>query len=325
MTTKNKNNFIPISVKGKKKVLAPLNIINNKSINSSSTKESIKNNESQKDLFISMEKIEIDCENDKKEDAIFLAKLSESEKFFFEVKAKDIYDFLKSIHLIRYIESFIQDGFETKEDLMEIQEDYFQENKNFNKNQQKRILAKAKEYLDEFIKNNKSINLSNSMDKIEDEQNIKILKNEKSSLVETGVGGDVGGGSSGENFKNLNIYNRCWSCFNKIKNDGIEIKYKESIITKTLRFCSEKCKKKFEGLIYINCDNCQIKYDKSKGDFIHNNYHFHSESCRDEFLNKNININKIDNDNNDNIKIIDLPNIINETDENNIYDPMNDF
>lgn len=33
---------------------------------------------------------------------------------------------------------------------MEIQEDYFEENKNFNKSQQKKILLKAKEYLNEY-------------------------------------------------------------------------------------------------------------------------------------------------------------------------------
>ena len=38
-----KNTILPISVKGKKKLLAPLNI-NNKSVTSTSTKDSIKEN-----------------------------------------------------------------------------------------------------------------------------------------------------------------------------------------------------------------------------------------------------------------------------------------
>ena len=132
MTTKFKNNVLPISVKGKKKLLAPINI-NNKNIASTRLKNVLKESESKKDqLYTSREKFELDCDIDKKDDAIFLSKLSEKEKFFYEIKAKDIYDFLKSINLIRYIDSFINDGFETKEDLMEIQEDYFEENKNFN-------------------------------------------------------------------------------------------------------------------------------------------------------------------------------------------------
>ena len=315
MTTKNKNNFIPISVKGKKKVLAPLNIINNKSINSSSTKESNKNNESQKDLFISMEKIEIDCENDKKEDAIFLAKLSESEKFFFEVKAKDIYDFLKSIHLIRYIESFIQDGFETKEDLMEIQEDYFQENKNFNKYQQKKILNKAKELLDEYNNKNTNTNLLSTNNSINFDKSISLI-NEKKDKNFSEIG--IGNGDINNYYNTNNIINRCWNCFNKLKEKNyIEIRYKESMITKIVRFCSEKCKNKFEMNIYEICEKCKIKYDKSKGDYIYQDKHFHSQKCLNEFLGYN----EINHDNDNNINKIKEE----ENEDEDIYDPMNDF
>ena len=141
MSNNDNTNIIPISIKGRKKLLTPLNI--NKSTTSISTKDS----------NISQEEINID--NDKKLDLIFLSKLSEREKTFFEVKATDIYNFLKDINLLRYIESFINDGFETKEDLMEIREDYFQENKNFNKNQQKKILNKVQELLNS---NNNNIN-----------------------------------------------------------------------------------------------------------------------------------------------------------------------
>ena len=321
------NKILPISVKGKKKLLAPINI-NNKSVTSTSTKESMKETESKKEqLYTSREKFELDCDNDKKEDEIFLSKLSEREKFFYEIKAKDIYDFLKSLNLIRYIDSFINDGFETKEDLMEIQADYFEENKNFNKNQQKKILLKAKEYLNEYTQNNiqKSIEINNNINRISDEDP-KIMDNikenerkedKKKNFTETGVGGrDIN-----EYFNNTNIFNRCWSCFNKLKdNNYIEIKYEGSIVTRVVRFCSEKCKNKFEINIYTTCDNCDMKYDKSKGEFIYKNNHFHSKKCLDEFINKNIdkekdleyntNLNKYTN------KLVT---------DNNIYDPMNDF
>ena len=132
----NNNNIISMSIKGKRKLLAPINKKNNQSQQSISTKDSI-----------NLSKSELDNDNDKKEDMIFLSKLTEREKTFFEVRASDIYNFLKDLNLIRYIESFINDGFETKEDLMEIQEDYFQENQNFNKNQQKKILTKAKRFI----------------------------------------------------------------------------------------------------------------------------------------------------------------------------------
>ncbi len=316
MSTKYKNNVLPISVKGKKKLLTPLNINNNKNVTSTITKdtikESVKEPESKKDQFYtSREKFELDCDNDKKEDAIFLSKLPEREKFFYEVKAKDIYDFLKSINLIRYIDSFINDGFETKEDLMEIQEDYFEENQNFNKNQQKKILLKAKEYLKEYNDNITNNNKINNLIMTGD-------KKENKNFVEMGVGG----GDISEYLNNTNSFNRCWTCFNKLKDKKyIEVKYKDSIVTRIVRFCSEKCKNKFEENIYTICDNCYIKYDKSKGDFIYKNYHFHSQKCLDDYVNNNFgnednfdsNIN-IDNYSNNNIK-----------DYNNIYDPMNDF
>ena len=134
---------------------------------STNIKESIKESESKKDqLYISREKFELDCDIDKKDDAIFLSKLSERELDFYKKRAKVIYDFLKSINLIRYIDSFIKDGFESKEDLMEIQEDYFEENKSFNKNQQKKILLKAKEYLNEYNKQNIQNNIIYNDDNI---------------------------------------------------------------------------------------------------------------------------------------------------------------
>lgn len=132
-------------------------------------------------MYSTREKFELDCDNDKKEDAIFLSKLSERVKTFYEIRAKDIYDFLKSINLIRYIDSFINDGFESKEDLMEIQEDYFEENKNFNKSQQKKILLKAKEYLNEY--NEKNFQNNNPNNSIIFNNDGKLISNN----IETGI------------------------------------------------------------------------------------------------------------------------------------------
>ena len=272
-------------------------------------------------------------ENDKKEDFIFLSKLSEREKTFFEVRAADIYNFLKELNLIRYIESFINDGFETKEDLMEIQEDYFLENKNFNKNQQKKILDKAKELLNEYnqkqknesisMSTNNSINKSTTINKetgIEDfplENKINEINNDNKSecnFIEIGIGnGDI------NNYYLTNKINRCWTCFNKLKDKNyIEVKYEESMITRIVRFCCEKCKNKFELNIYEICDNCKIKYDKSKGEYIFQDKHFHSQKCLDEFINKN-NINKNEINNNEIIQEEE------QEEQEDIYDPMNDF
>jgi hypothetical protein len=320
-----------MSVKGRKKLLAPLNIKNNnQSLISTSTKDSI---ESKK---INSSRDYLEYENDKKEDFIFLSKLSEREKTFFEVRAADIYNFLKELNLIRYIESFINDGFETKEDLMEIQEDYFLENKNFNKIQQKKILDKAKELLNEYnqkqknesisMSTNNSINNSMTINKetgigdisLENKinENYNIDKKE-CNFVEIGIGsGDI----NNYYLTNTNKINRCWSCFNKLKDKNyIEVKYEESMITRIVRFCSEKCKNKFELNIYEICDNCKIKYDKSKGEYIYLDKHFDSQKCLDEFINKN-NINKNEINNNEITQEEEE-----QEDQEDIYDPMNDF
>lgn len=324
MKQQSTNNKIQMNIKGRKKLLAPLNLKNNnQSLISTSTKDSI---DSKK---INSSRDNLDIDNDKKEDLIFLSKLSEREKTFFEVRAADIYNFLKELNLIRYIESFINDGFETKEDLMEIQEDYFQENQNFNKNQQKKILDKVKYLLDEYNQkqDNKIMSLStnNSINNIinkdieispiNNEKNNNININKEYNLVEIGIGnGDI------NNYNLTNKINRCWNCFNKLKdNNYIEIKYEDSMITRIVRFCSEKCKNKFEMNIYEVCYNCKIKYDKSKGDYIYQDKHFHSQKCLNE------SIDKFNNDNKNEININDNNNVIQEEEQEEIYDPMDDF
>ena len=314
-STKNKdlnnlNNIIQMNIKGRKKLLAPLNKKNNnQSQLSISTKDSFESKQINSALNNDTE------ENDKKEDINFLSKLTEREKTFFEVRAADIYNFLKEINLIRYIESFINDGFETKEDLMEIQEDYFQENKNFNKYQQKKILNKAKELLDEYNNKNTNTNLLSTNNSINFDKSISLI-NEKKDKNFSEIG--IGNGDINNYYNTNNIINRCWNCFNKLKEKNyIEIRYKESMITKIVRFCSEKCKNKFEMNIYEICEKCKIKYDKSKGDYIYQDKHFHSQKCLNEFLGYN----EINHDNDNNINKIKEA----ENEDEDIYDPMNDF
>ena len=323
MKQQEQNKTINMTIKGRKKLLAPLNIKNNnQSLISTSTKDSTESKQ------VNSSRYDLEYENDKKEDLIFLSKLTEREKTFFEVRAADIYNFLKELNLIRYIESFINDGFETKEDLMEIQEDYFLENQSFNKNQQKKILNKARALLEEYNQKqkNNSINIStdNSINTIINESNIQknkdIIEKKVCNFSEIGIGnGDI------NNYYQTNNINRCWNCFNKLKGNAfIEIKYEESMITRIVRFCSEKCKNKFEVNIYELCDNCKIKYDKSKGEFIYKDKHFHSEKCLNEYLDKVQinNKNEIENINNNNNEIIQEEE---QLEQENIYDPMNDF
>lgn len=68
---------------------------------------------------IKKEKIEIDCENplieDDKLEKDFIDNLSKEKLKFFLFKVRDVYDFLESIKLVRFIEIFIEDGIEDME------------------------------------------------------------------------------------------------------------------------------------------------------------------------------------------------------------------
>ena len=259
------------------------------SINSNnSTKTEIDFKKSKTKFNSTSEKFEIDLnETDKKADNDFMNNLSDNERNFYKNKAKELYDFLNSIYLVRFIESFIKDGFEGINDIMELENDYFEINKNFTLFQQKKILEKVKEYKEKY----------------------KVTKIENNEI---GVECD---------FNNNNyILNRCWTCFNKLNEKNlIEKTYSDSIVTRKVRFCSKSCMEKFEKNIYVYCDYCNIIFDKSKGDFVFEKYHFHSKECLDKYIEEHneINYNKLSN-------IQEDDNYYN-VDENKPYDPMEDF
>ena len=248
-------------------------------------------NKSKNKFNSTSEKFKIDLnDQDKKLDEEFLTNLSDNERQFYTIKARELYEFLSSINLIRFIESFIKDGFEGINDIIELENDYFEINKNFTLLQQKKILEKVKEYKEKY--------------------NIK-----KNEMNEIGVECDF-------DYKkdNINIFNRCWTCFKKLDDKNlIEKTYTDSIVTRKVRFCSKQCMEKFEKNIYIYCDYCNIIFDKSKGDFVFEKFHFHSKECLDKYIEEHnqINYNKLYNN-----QVIDE---YFNMDEDKPYDPMDDF
>ena len=217
------------------------------SINSNnSTKTEIDFKKSKTKFNSTSEKFEIDLnETDKKADNDFMNNLSDNERNFYKNKAKELYDFLNSIYLVRFIESFIKE--------------------------------------------------------------VKKIENN-----EIGVECDIN--------NNNYILNRCWTCFNKLNEKNlIEKTYSDSIVTRKVRFCCKSCMEKFEKNIYVYCDYCNIIFDKSKGDFVFEKYHFHSKECLDKYIEEHneINYNKLSN-------IQEDDNYYN-IDENKPYDPMEDF
>lgn len=96
---------------------------------------------------IRKEKIEIDCDKKQKEEDIdteYVKNLSKDKLKFFLFKVRELYDFLNSIKLVRYIEIFLEDGFEDLESILEIEQDYFQE-RNYPDEHKIKILNKIKE------------------------------------------------------------------------------------------------------------------------------------------------------------------------------------
>jgi hypothetical protein len=156
---------------------------------------------------IKREKIEIEVEEkdhkfneedeEEKLENEFIKNSSKEKMKFFYFKVRDLYDFLISIKLLRYIEIFIEDGFEDMESILEISEEYFKE-REFSVQHKERILVKIAE-------------LKQTNNKVEG--------------VET---------STDVNFDSLPPLGKdkqcCWNCLKIIKNDPIEEYFNEKII-----------------------------------------------------------------------------------------------
>jgi hypothetical protein len=127
-----------------KRLIDNINQVKGQNSNSS-VSQTMRNISGKKDEINSMrktfikEKIEIDCEkssssihpikdknnqsvlssfnvqNEEKLDKEFMSNLSQDKKKFFLFKTREVYDFLKSIYLVRHIEFFIEDGIEDME------------------------------------------------------------------------------------------------------------------------------------------------------------------------------------------------------------------
>ncbi|MCQ2816526.1 MAG: hypothetical protein MJ252_04580 [archaeon] len=78
------------------------------------------------------QRMEIDCKEDKnltadqKSDIKFVKEMTKGEINFYMENNEDLFKFLKNIYLVRFIEKFIAYGFESPEDLYEIEENFFE-------------------------------------------------------------------------------------------------------------------------------------------------------------------------------------------------------
>jgi hypothetical protein len=77
-------------------------------------------------------------------DSEFIKICSKDKMAFFFTRVREVYDFLMSIKLFRYIEVFIEDGFEDLESILEIDQGYFKE-REFQDEHRQRILHRVAE------------------------------------------------------------------------------------------------------------------------------------------------------------------------------------
>ena len=87
-------------------------------------------------------KFKINCENsneiDEEKDKKYLDELDKEIKMFYIQKCGKIFNFLKDIHLCRYIDDFLKEGYDIYEEFIEFPDDFFQQKKSpfLNKSQQ---------------------------------------------------------------------------------------------------------------------------------------------------------------------------------------------
>ena len=271
-------------------------IINNTSKTNLLSKddEATKNNDSNNNITNNLT-------NDEKEDKKFLDNLNEKLREFYEEKTKEIFEFLKEINLCRYINNFLNSGYDIFEEFIELPLDFFskKENSFLNEAQRKKLYNKITQY----------------------KKSIKIEKIDKSSNLNI------------NNISSLDKIIFCWNCLKPLKQENSIIKKYELNKDKNLlyeykNFCSEKCVKDFEQKKEICCFECKKFFNFSKNGFIiFDNEKFCGTICKNKyidnknkFINDNTNYKEKENDEHEN----EDKNFEEEYEGDN-YDPMNDF
>ena len=134
--------------------------------------------------IILKKKYKIDCdktvkETDEEKDNEYLNGLDKDIKNFYMEKCGEIFNFLKEIHLCRYIDEFLRRGLDLYEEFIEIKEDFFKKmNQPFlNDKQQKKFFTK----LHEIKINNKQINLLNNQHQSDEIINQNVIHNKQNA------------------------------------------------------------------------------------------------------------------------------------------------
>ena len=155
-------------------------------------------------MIISKKKYKINCDKsikdtDEEKDKEYLNELDKDIKNFYIEKCGEIFNFLKQIHLCRYIDEFLKRGFDLYEEFIEIKEDFFKKMKTpfLNEEQQEKFYNKLNEIKKsnnniingmESNKNNIIKNINNKFNLINGQTNIINNNNLRhSSLINTDI------------------------------------------------------------------------------------------------------------------------------------------
>ena len=152
---------------------------------------------------IMKKKYKIDCdkvikETDEEKDNEYLNELDKDIKNFYIEKCGEIFNFLKDIHLCRYIDEFLKRGLDIYEEFIEIKEDFFKNMKEpfLNESQQKKFFTKLHDIknddknnkqikqINNIHQNNEIINQNNILNKPNGQKNIENNKDVKTSPID---------------------------------------------------------------------------------------------------------------------------------------------
>ena len=152
---------------------------------------------------IMKKKYKIDCdkvikETDEEKDNEYLNELDKDIKNFYIEKCGEIFNFLKEIHLCRYIDEFLKRGLDIYEEFIEIKEDFFKNMKEpfLNESQQKKFFTKLHDIknddknnkqikqINNIHQNNEIINQNNILNKPNGQKNIENNKDVKTSPID---------------------------------------------------------------------------------------------------------------------------------------------
>ena len=214
-------------------------------------------------------------DNDEDKDKKFLDNLDNNLKIFYMTKTLKIFEFLKEINLVRYIQCFLNEGFDLFEEFIELPLDFFDKMKNpfLNQKQREKLYKKLEPYKN--INKKQKINNENKKGILNNENKKEILNDENKKELNIKIKSEIGCGTNTEiiekNIEKIKVDNSsnypvdnsvltpddficCWNCYKPLKKENSILKkdnnlYKddELAIFQYKNFCSEKCYKIFEN------------------------------------------------------------------------------